>query len=86
MLFTDYTQCFKYIYLVQKKILLRLTYKTHIIELMVVLFGALAMVNCEPRQARKGATVVIDSGAEVWLFESPPITFGLQNGLSSSCA
>ena len=67
MLFTDYTQCFKYIYLVQKKILLRLTYKTHIIGLMVVLFGALAMVNCEPRQARKGATVVISPCAEMLL-------------------
>ena len=48
--------------------------------------GPLATIDSEPRQARKGATVVIDSGAEVWLFESPPITVGLQNGLSSSCA
>ena len=48
--------------------------------------GPLAAIDSEPRQARKGATVVIDSGAEVWLFESPPITVGLQNGLSSSCA
>ena len=48
--------------------------------------GPLAAIDSEPRQARKGATVVIDSGAEVWLFESPPITVGLQNGISSSCA
>jgi len=34
---------------------------------MVVLFGALAMVNCEPRQARKGATVVISPCAEMLL-------------------
>jgi len=39
--------------------------------------GPLAAIDSEPRQARKGATVVIDSGAEVWLSESPPIKVGL---------
>lgn len=34
--------------------------------------GPLATTSCEPRQARKGAAVVIDSGAEVWLLELPP--------------
>lgn len=34
---------------------------------MVVLSGPLAMISCEPRQARKGATVVVSSCAEVWL-------------------
>ena len=34
--------------------------------------GPLATIDCEPRQARKGAAVTIDSGAEVWLLELPP--------------
>ena len=34
--------------------------------------GPLAAIGDEPRQARKGATVVTDSGAGVWLSESPP--------------
>ena len=41
--------------------------------------GPLAAIGNEPRQARKGATVVTDSGAGVWLLESPPFlgtTFG----------
>ena len=29
--------------------------------------GPFAMINCEPRQARKGATVAVTSCAEVWL-------------------
>ena len=34
--------------------------------------GPLATINCEPRQARKGAAVTIDSGAGVWLLGLPP--------------
>ena len=34
---------------------------------MVTLAGPLAMVRCEPRQARKGATVTIELCAGVWL-------------------
>ena len=34
--------------------------------------GPPAAIGDELRQARKGATVVTDSGAGVWLFESPP--------------
>ena len=33
--------------------------------------GPLAAISDEPRQARKGATVVTDSCAEVWLAELP---------------
>ncbi len=29
--------------------------------------GPLAMISCEPRQARKGATVAVTSCAGVWL-------------------
>jgi len=28
---------------------------------MVIRIGSLATISCEPRQARKGATVVVDS-------------------------
>jgi hypothetical protein len=35
--------------------------------------GPLAMIDSEPRQARKGATVIIDSCAGVWLSGSPPL-------------
>ena len=38
--------------------------------------GPLAAISDEPRQARKGATVVTDSGAGVWLSESPPFNRG----------
>ena len=48
--------------------------------------GPLAAIDSEPRQARKGATVVIDSGAGVWLFESPPLIFGVRYGVSGSRA
>ncbi len=34
---------------------------------MVSLVGPLAMTGCEPRQARKGAAVVTDACAGVWL-------------------
>ncbi len=34
---------------------------------MVAFVGPLATISCEPRQARKGATVTVDSGAGVWL-------------------
>ncbi len=34
--------------------------------------GPLAAIDYEPRQARKGAAVVIDSSAEVWLLQPPP--------------
>ena len=34
---------------------------------MVALAGSLATIGCEPRQARKGATVAVDSCAGVWL-------------------
>ena len=33
---------------------------------MVVRVGPPATIGCEPRQARKGATVAADSGAGVW--------------------
>ena len=35
-------------------------------RVMVARIGPLATIGYEPRQARKGATVVSDSGAEVW--------------------
>ena len=35
--------------------------------------GPFATTTCEPRQARKGATVAAESGAEVRLGGSPPI-------------
>ena len=38
---------------------------------MVTLVGPPAMISYEPRQARKGATVVTDSCAEVRLAELP---------------
>ncbi len=44
---------------------------------MVAPFGPLATIGYEPRQARKGATVVIDSCAGVWLIgviSSPILT------------
>ncbi|GAB3100296.1 hypothetical protein GCM10027217_19460 [Pseudomaricurvus hydrocarbonicus] len=34
---------------------------------MVALSGPLAMISCELRQARKGATVAVSSCAGVWL-------------------
>ncbi len=34
--------------------------------------GPPAMINCELRQARKGATVAIDSCAGMWLVGPPP--------------
>ena len=34
---------------------------------MVTHVGPLATISCEPRQARKGATVTVTSGAGVWL-------------------
>ncbi len=34
---------------------------------MVACIGPLATKNCELRQARKGATAAVDSGAGVWL-------------------
>ena len=34
---------------------------------MVTHSGPLATIGCEPRQARKGATVAADSCAGVWL-------------------
>jgi hypothetical protein len=34
--------------------------------------GPLAAIDCESRQVRKGAAVIIDSSAEVWLLELPP--------------
>ena len=37
--------------------------------------GPLAMIDGELRQARKGATVTVDSCAEVWLSGSPPFLF-----------
>jgi len=33
---------------------------------MVTRAGPLATIHCEPRQAWKGAAVMMDSGAEVW--------------------
>ena len=34
---------------------------------MVICVGSFAAIDSEPRQARKGATVAVDSGAEVKL-------------------
>ena len=34
---------------------------------MVACMGPFATMSCKPRQARKGATVVVTSGAGVWL-------------------
>ena len=34
---------------------------------MAARIGPLATINCELRQARKGATAAVDSGAGVWL-------------------
>ncbi len=45
--------------------------------------GPLAAISDEPRQARKGATVVTDSGAGVWLSESPPLSRMVTHVLSS---
>src|SRR5690606_22132869 len=36
--------------------------------------GPLATIDGEPRQARKGATVAVDSCAGVWLGRSPPVS------------
>ena len=41
---------------------------------MVALTGPLATANYEPRQARKGATVVVTLCAEVWLVRVTAIT------------
>ena len=40
---------------------------------MVARAGSLATIDCEPRQARKGATVAVDSGAEVLLVRAAAI-------------
>ena len=45
--------------------------------------GPLATIDCEPRQARKGAAVTIDSSAGVWLLGLPP---NLVNSLMSYIA
>jgi len=37
--------------------------------------GPPATIGCELRQARKGATVAIDSCAGMWLVGSPPSSF-----------
>ena len=37
------------------------------LRVMVVLIGPFAMIDGKLRQARKGATVAVDSCAEVWL-------------------
>ena len=37
--------------------------------------GPPAMINCELRQARKGATVAIDSCAGMWLVGLPPFFY-----------
>jgi hypothetical protein len=34
---------------------------------IIASIGPFATIGCEPRQVRKEATVVTDSGAEVWL-------------------
>ncbi len=38
-------------------------------QVMVTCIGPLATMSCEPRQARKGATVTVISGAGVWLVQ-----------------
>jgi len=40
---------------------------TAVFQKVVIYIGSLATINRKPRQARKGATVVVDSGAEVLL-------------------
>ena len=42
---------------------------------MVAFVGPLATISCELRQARKGATVTVDSGAGVWLALAASIFF-----------
>ncbi len=46
---------------------------------MVACIGPLAAIDCELRQARKGATVTMDSGAEVWLVQVAFLLFILLN-------
>ncbi len=36
-------------------------------RVLVICVGSFAAIDCEPRQARKGATVTVDSGAEILL-------------------
>ena len=42
---------------------------------MVACMGPFATMSCKPRQARKGATVAVISGAEVWLVQVTSIFF-----------
>jgi len=48
---------------------------------MVTPVGPLAMIFCELRQARKGATVVVISCAEVWLAGEATSYYSLQSVL-----
>jgi len=43
---------------------------------MVTRAGPLATINCEPRQARKGAAAAVISGAGVWLVRVASILTG----------
>ena len=47
---------------------------------MVTHVGPLAAINCGSRQARKGATVTVDSGAEVRLGGLPPSNTLIRRG------
>jgi hypothetical protein len=49
------------------------------------LIGPLAIVSCEPRQARKGATVAVRLCAGVWLVRLPPSLFPLCKELPTTC-
>jgi len=44
--------------------------------------GPLATIVCKPRQGRKAATVVNDSGAGMWLAGLPPYSTGVLSGCS----
>ena len=44
---------------------------------MADLAGPPAIINCEPRQARKGATVVVTLCAGVWLARAVTLLFSL---------
>ncbi len=52
---------------------------------MVARAGSLATIDCEPRQARKGATVAEDSGAEVSLVRAAANRYGCTLSVAVTC-
>ena len=51
---------------------------------MVTRVGPLATINCEPRQAWKGAAAAVDSCAGVWLVRVATLIFNLTHQLNRS--